>query len=53
MKAAVAIKRYLEQDTDKKVSAGELSALKSECTQQEWQQMGKDACEALGVTYEQ
>lgn len=53
MKAAVAIKRYVEHDSERKVSAGELQQFKASCTHEEWQQFGRDAATNLGVEFEE
>ena len=58
MKAATAIKRFLDKpgyNPDMiyiKPNMTEIRELKDSCSAQEWQELGRQACEALGVEFE-
>uniref|UniRef100_A0A6M3LTR2 Uncharacterized protein n=1 Tax=viral metagenome TaxID=1070528 RepID=A0A6M3LTR2_9ZZZZ len=51
MKAATAIKTFLSKDTEN-VSMVEIKEFKSVCTDEEWQEFGRQSCKALGVEFE-
>ncbi len=58
MKASAAIKKFLEMQGTRedmvypKVPVTEIKEFKDSCTEAEWQQMGQDAAEAMGVELE-
>ena len=53
MKATLAIRQFLVSGSSgMKTPVVELKEMKDTCTPEEWNKMGKDAAEALGVEFE-
>lgn len=52
LKKAGMIKKYIEQDSDRKVTVAEMLEFKKSCTSDEWTKYAEDASKILGIPLE-